>query len=136
MANKYLWKFYWDCGRAGELDGLFVATEEEVEYAKGKHAYFGEVLGKHSEVYGTIDEGDIWKLDVSPEAVEEVSKVLGHDWSGFNPLDYINVQCELFIDGEQCEETGPKDEMDGGDTGYKYLCYECYMVVNRGRENV
>jgi hypothetical protein len=103
---KYLYQFYWDCGRMGELDGLFVATEKEVANAIGKEAYFGEVLGKHSEVYGTIEEREIEKLDVSPEAVKEVCKHLGHTWSGFNPLHYIQIECE------ECQERMGVDEWD------------------------
>ncbi|HFK1717434.1 hypothetical protein CON18_30615 [Bacillus cereus] len=93
MENKkYLYRFYWDCGRSGYLEGLFVATEDEVASAMGKEAYFGEVLGKHIEVYGEIEEGDITKVDISPEAVAEVSKHLGTEWSGFNPLEYIESE--------------------------------------------
>lgn len=43
---KYLYKFHWDCGRNGDLQGLFVATEDEVKDAIGSEAYFGEVLGE------------------------------------------------------------------------------------------
>lgn len=37
-----LYSFYWDCGRMGNLDGLFVAEESTVESAIGKEVYFGE----------------------------------------------------------------------------------------------
>ncbi|KAA9007242.1 hypothetical protein D3C73_184980 [compost metagenome] len=90
MENKYLYKFGWDCGRMGDVEGLFVATEEEIKDAIGKEVYFGEILGKHSEIFGTFDESDIEKLDISPDAVNEVSKYLGETWSGYNPLEYIN----------------------------------------------
>lgn len=119
---KYLYKFHWDCRRSGNLEGLFVATEDEVNNAIGSEAYFGEVLGKHSEVYGTIDEGDIKKLDISPEAVEEVSKYLGSTWSGFNPLNYVTTTCD------QCEETFRADEwdVDYREEFQMEMCYECY----------
>lgn len=93
MSQKYLWSFYWDYGRSGSLDGLFVATEEAVNEVIGQEAYFGEVLGKHSEVYGDLSEGDISKIDISPDAVEEVSRYLGTTWSGFNPLEYVRFYC-------------------------------------------
>ncbi|WP_144509866.1 hypothetical protein [Bacillus sp. FJAT-22090] len=119
---KFLYKFYWDCGRSGDLKGLFVATEEEVAKAIGSEAYFGEVLGKHSEVYGTIDDGDIQKLDISSEAIEEVSQHLGETWSGFNPLYYLKTTCD------QCEESYRADEWD---VDYREefemeMCDECY----------
>lgn len=123
---KYLYKFYWDCGRSGELEGLFVAREKEVNEAIGSEVYFGEVLGKHSEVYGTIEEGEIKKLDISPEVVEEVSKYLGNTWSGFNPLHYIKVECDecgecLRADEWNCEY---REEFD------RTLCDECVEELN------
>lgn len=89
MEKNYLWNFSWDCGRMGCVEGLFVATESEVGSVIGKEVYFGEILGKHSEVYGMIEEGEITKVDVSSHAVEEVAKHLGYRWSGYCPLDYI-----------------------------------------------
>lgn len=123
--EKYLWKFFWDCGRSGELGGLFVATEDEIEEAIGSEVYFGEVLGKHSEVYGELEEGDIRKLDVSPLAVEEVSVILGDTWSGFNPLHYVKTHCE------QCEETLRADEWDVEyrEEFDKKMCYECWQEL-------
>ena len=64
-----LWKFHWDCGRQGDLDGVFIATEEEVQSLVGQEVYFGEVLGKHSEVYGTIEQGEITMITNNAEAV-------------------------------------------------------------------
>jgi hypothetical protein len=87
--EKYLWKFHWDCGGEGDVDGLFVATESEVNELIGKEVYFGEILGKHSEVYGAIDEGEIVKIEVDPKAVEQITNVLGETWEGYNPLEYI-----------------------------------------------
>ena len=87
--NKFLWKFNWDCGRQGEVEGLFVATEEEVNGIIGKEVYFGEILGKHSEVYGTIEESEITKIHLDFETVKKVTALLGETWSGYNPFDYI-----------------------------------------------
>lgn len=53
---KRLYKFYWDCGRQGDVEGLFFADEETVNKSIGSQVYFGEILGKHSEVYGTLEE--------------------------------------------------------------------------------
>lgn len=89
-TEKYLWKFGWDCGRQGEVKGLFVATESEINNIIGKPVYFGEILGKHSEIYGTIDDGEITKMDLDSETVEKVAAILGETWSGYNPLHYLN----------------------------------------------
>lgn len=91
--NK-LWKFHWDCGRQGDLYGVFIATEEEVRSLEGKSVYFGEVLGKHSEVYGTIEQGEITLLTENTEAVKALQEACGKTISGFNPLQYLRDQDE------------------------------------------
>ena len=86
-ANEYkecLWSFYWDCGRQGDVEGLFKATREEVENAIGKDVYFGEILGKHSEIYGTLEEDDIELISDNP--IEVMNAVE----SGYNPLEYLS----------------------------------------------
>ncbi|MEK5036252.1 hypothetical protein MKY96_32905 [Paenibacillus sp. FSL R7-0302] len=108
-SDKRLWSFYWDCGRAGSLDGMFVATEAEVNAAIGHNVNFGEVLGKHSEIYGTIDEGDITEVQIDPASLEKVSAVLGRTWSGINPLDSVNFYCEECgdeFDADRLNEDG------------------------------
>jgi hypothetical protein len=110
--KNYLWKFYWSCGRMGDLDGLFVATENEVKKAIGKELYFGEVLGKHSEIYGTLEEKDITKVDLDSETVEKVKNILGYTWSGFNPIYYAN-KCK------RCEDNALPNELKNG------LCKFC-----------
>lgn len=102
--SKYLWSFEWDCGRQGSVEGLFVATEETIKENMGKQVYFGEILGKHSEVYGTLEEGDVTKVDLDSETVEKVQKVLGSTWSGYNPLSYIGQDDEEEIEEDDEDE--------------------------------
>jgi hypothetical protein len=92
MSEKYLYKFEWDCGRSGELEGLFIATEPEVSEAIGKQVYFGEVLGKHSEVYGNLEEGDVTKIKVSSSTLAELEEKFGYTISGYNPLGYLSEE--------------------------------------------
>lgn len=92
--QNYLWKFHWDCGRAGEIEGLFIATEQEVESIVGQGVYFGEVLGKHSEVRRTIDPGEITKVEVNSATVDELFKVCGSTVCGYNPLEYLEEEEE------------------------------------------
>lgn len=96
--NKYLYKFYWDCGRMGDLETLFVATEDEVKDLIGRNAYFGEVLGKHSEIEGEIEEKDITRLDLDSETVERVSEILGKIWSGYDIFNYVKHTCPICED--------------------------------------
>jgi hypothetical protein len=90
MEQRYLWKFHWDCGRQGDVEGLFIATEGEIKESIGKEVYLGEILGKHSEVYGTLEEKDVKKIDVEPDVVLKLIPHLGTTWSGYNPLHYID----------------------------------------------
>lgn len=90
MENLY--SFHWDCGRSGDLDGLFIEEEWKVKGIIGKEIYFGEVLGKHSEIYGTIEEGEVVKIDIPESVVVELKKAFKRKTiSGFNPLDYYDV---------------------------------------------
>ena len=90
MENLY--SFHWDCGRNGDLDGLFIEEEWKVKGIIGEEIYFGEVLGKHSEIYGTIEEGEIVKIDIPESVVVELKKAFKRKTiSGFNPLDYYDV---------------------------------------------
>jgi hypothetical protein len=90
-----LYKFYWYCGRAGDLEGLFAATQEDVDAAIGKYVYFGEVLGKHSEIYGNLGKEDLTKLNISEDVVSILVKEIGStDISGYNPLNYLPEEHE------------------------------------------
>lgn len=82
-----VYKFEWDCGRMGELSGIFVADSEDVKNAIGKRVYFGEVLGKHSDIYGTIEEGEIFLLTEDPEAIKIFEQYAFA--TGYNPLARI-----------------------------------------------
>lgn len=98
--NK-LYKFFWDCGRSGYLEGLFVATEEEIQQLKGQTVYFGEVLGKHSDVYGTIDDGDIEEVTSDQHTINTLVKYAGHATiCGYSPFDYYEPDDEEDDDDE------------------------------------
>lgn len=92
---KVIAKFYWDCGRSGEVDGIFVTTKEAIAAAVGKEVYFGEILGKHSEVSGTINEGDITILTEDQDFITKFIEIMGSgDISGYNPLSYLEEEDE------------------------------------------
>lgn len=87
--KECLWRFYWDCGRQGSVEGIFKATKEEVDAAIGKEVYFGEILGKHSEVYGIIEDGEIEIISDDPLIVKNATE------SGYDPLDYLRYECSV-----------------------------------------
>lgn len=84
---KKLYRYTMSCGRSGTVRGLFVANESEVTGALGKEVYFGEILGKHSEVSGTLLERDLKVLTDDPEFIRQFEKFECE--SGYNPLDYL-----------------------------------------------
>lgn len=85
---KKLYKFNWDC-RYGNIEGLFIADEKEVKNIIGKEIYFGEVLGKHSDVYGEIEQEEITEIKASKEFIQEAEKIFGSTICGYNPIDYL-----------------------------------------------
>lgn len=90
----------------GILYGIFVATPEEVAKLIGQEAYFGEVLGKHSEVYGTISANHISLLTDNPEVVKWLEeKECGG--LGYNPFDHVEKQdedeCETHCTNKDCD---------------------------------
>lgn len=92
---KTVYGFYADCGRMGSLEGLFVATPEEVENLYGKTIHFGEALGKHSEISLKMDESNFTKRSDDPEKVAWLISIFDSETTlcGYNPLDYYE-ECE------------------------------------------
>lgn len=87
---KKVYKFHWDCGRQGDVRGVFIAESDKVDalIESGKTIYFGEILGKHSEIYGSLSKSDLKVLTENPEEVALVERL--ELSSGYNPLDYIS----------------------------------------------
>ena len=90
---KKLYEFYWDCGRNGDVEGMFIADSEIVESLLGEEVRFGEILGKHSDIYGTLGKEDLKEIDVSQQTIEDMERVIGSTVSGYNPLNYIKYIC-------------------------------------------
>ncbi len=90
MTNR-LYKFDFDCGRMGNLDGIFVADDKKIKQLikQNPSIYFGEVLGKHSEIFGDFSEMNVEKIKMDSRTVKKVSSILGKSWSGYNLMDYV-----------------------------------------------
>lgn len=91
-TGRVLARFGWDCGRMGRVEGLFITTVEALEAAYGKQVYFGEILGKHSEVYGTLDRGDITVLTDDADFLDKLTQFVGTEVGGYNPLSYLSEE--------------------------------------------
>ena len=91
---KALFKMNFDCGRMGDLEGVFVADTEDVEYLVNNKisVYFGEVLGKHSEISGCVAESEIKQITTDEKVIKVVED---YDLqSGYNPFDYTICERE------------------------------------------
>lgn len=84
---KGIYRLNIDCGRMGDVEGVFVADSKDVADIIGKYVYFGEILGKHSEIEGNIEESEITLLTDNGVAVAVVEKY--NLSTGYNPFDYL-----------------------------------------------
>lgn len=98
---KKLYRFHWDCGRMGDVTCIFVAEQSVVAAAIGKEVDFGEILGKHSEVFGTLDEEDLTVLTDDQDFIEKLEHYMGSSF-GHNPLDHLSEQDDT--EGEEDDE--------------------------------
>lgn len=85
---KALFKMEADFGRQGELEGVFVADTDDVQYLIDYKTsiYFGEVLGKHSEIYGYLSESEIKEITRDEKIIDIIEKYELE--SGYNPFNY------------------------------------------------
>lgn len=87
---KVIAQFYWDCGRNGDVEGLFTCDRDVLEQAYNKQVDFGEILGKHSHVLGRLREEDITILSEDQDFIKSFEAIVGAGTvTGYNPLSYI-----------------------------------------------
>lgn len=117
MSDRKLYRFRRDFGRMGHLEGVFVTTEEEIESSIGMEAYFGEVLGKHSEVWCELERSD---FEVITEDLSFITKAVEYGLvpAGRNPLLYLQVTCS------RCDETEGSEWMELDTEGVCKWCRE------------
>lgn len=85
---KSLYRMNFDCGRQGNLQGVFVAEDEDISLLISSEMVinFGEVLGKHSQIAGPLTSPEIEKITDDEKVIEVVEKY-GLE-TGFNPFDH------------------------------------------------
>jgi hypothetical protein len=85
-----------DCGRSGDIDGLFVCEQEDLYKLLDTEIYLGEVLGKHSQV--SIKFKSLDDLDIKSNDQDFIAKLLdlfpGETLSGFNPFHYLREESD------------------------------------------
>ena len=84
-----IWRWSWSM-RGGDLESVFTATRAEVEELYGQYIVFGEVLGKHSDVQGTLEADEFEVLSEDPQLVELFRKHVGS--TGHSPFDYLEEE--------------------------------------------
>lgn len=85
-SSKAIYKFHFDCGRMGTLTGVFIEDPARVKklIESQDEIYFGEVLGKHSEIAGPLSEEDVTLVSDDPKAIEIIESLDLE--TGFNPV--------------------------------------------------
>ncbi len=98
--TQTLYRFYWDVQRHGEIESLFIADDEQVAAVLGMDIYLGEVLGKHSDISGTLDAEDLLIITQEPGIIADLRRVFSGAQTdsyrfrndtlcGINPLNYL-----------------------------------------------
>ena len=112
---RAIYRMHIDCGRQGELTGIFTALKEDVDrlIKSGVSVEFGEVLGKHSDVRGRMTEEHF-------TLVTEDQNVVGmfeeYDFSsGYSPFDYVDDDAITEALAEQADEEGESEEEEDED---------------------
>jgi len=106
---KAVYRFNVNCGRMGTITGVFVEKKSIVKMLinYGVGVYFGEILGKHSEVIVMIEEDMIEMISDNEEVVKVVEKY-GLS-NGYNPFDFayngfVFEDVDIFIDSDDIED--------------------------------
>lgn len=105
-SNLAVFKMDIDCGRMGTLNGVFVERKDYVSalIENQVEVYFGEVLGKHSEICGFISEDEIVLVSDDKNVVNII--VDNKLSSGYNPFEYSTISGLDVIDVVKCIVSG------------------------------
>jgi hypothetical protein len=94
---RILCRYYSEVDRHGVIQGLFTTLKKDYDKLFGKDVYFFEVLGKHSEFRGTIDEMELQILSDDINFIKQLEReaLLVKEFrsmtiSGQNPFKYLN----------------------------------------------
>ena len=103
MNNKlYLWRLI-DTEYSTDIEGLFLATEEEISLINNQDIDLGEALGDYSEVIIAISDKNLKRIEIDDFTILQLLETFGdRTLSGYNPLRYFctHIECQdcLFIE--------------------------------------
>ena len=83
-TSMNLYKFFWEFRRFGIIEGLFIANYSDIPF--DKELFFGEALGKHSEISGTLKYEDITLISEDKDFIDRFITIVGD--FGYNPIEY------------------------------------------------
>lgn len=101
--KKVLAKFYEDWGRHGSIESVFVTTIDKINEMTGKNFYFGECLGKHSEVTGKFKASNFTVLSADEDFVTKCEEVFKNHLPFGNVSVEDGYQSALEHDAERAE---------------------------------
>ena len=101
---KAIYKLNLDCGREGSLYGIFIADKEYVNVLVNNdiEVYFGEILGKHSDISLTINDTDIELITDDAKVIdmfEEYELSTGINPFGYHAYDFDYDSIGLIDNG-------------------------------------
>lgn len=101
---KYQEDFGYGC-----LDGMFICAREELDTIKGGIVYYGEALGKHSDVFTEDAYENCEVVDTQEGDLEVLVRLFGVGTiSGYNPIEHL-------------EEEEEWEELEYDDEPYQWL---------------
>jgi len=103
---KKLYRFSVDYGRMGDIESVFTEDDAVVSKCIGKEVYFGEILGKHSNISVELEESQFEVLSDDPIVIDIIEKYIGE--TGHNPIGYIDYEV-YEDDGEDEDESDDED---------------------------
>lgn len=94
MENQSIYFYSVDFGRHGTVEGTILTTANQLKKLFGKSIYFGDVLGKHSDVSIIFEDEDDFELLTSDQ--EFIKKAVEYKVvpKGYDPFDYIDLEEE------------------------------------------
>jgi hypothetical protein len=98
-----IYKMNCSVGRMGDLEGVFIAKKEHVKFLIDKELpiYFGEVLGKHSDIVCTVKDRELTLITDDPTVIEMFTQ---HQlYSGYDPFDYPIAHWDMDLDNSDGE---------------------------------
>lgn len=89
-----LYRFTFNVRRMGTLEGVFVSTKEEVDTFIGETAYFGEALGKHSQIDCELKPEQFEVVSTDQAFIKKLVGIMTNTVSGYNPIERIKEHRE------------------------------------------